>query len=581
MSAAAETPAARGFVSNFALTLGRRALTWIAIAIAASLGLGLVELGLSLFLQLFLKNLGLLSTEVKTAALFGLNSFTPVGLAIALCVLALGRSICLFLTSQGSNISMEMITARLRRIAVWETLLHPSKVAIPAASVNARIGDLANKASIFCYSGATFVSSAVQCLMLLVIMFVTAHGETLIATVGLGLVGLFVLRVNRVTRRVSANVPLELRVLTEGIQRVARNMTLVRVLRTERIEHRRLATSIDSYARYLIHAAYLANMAGTTTPFAGVLLIILIVASSQGVLHTPAITLLSFLYLFVRFIQTLSATVSAFSSCNTMWPSFEDSLKFVAGFRREEIAAAMVTDEALVGRVVERDASVGGEPPDIEVRAVSFAYPGARTEAVRGVSAEIAKGSQLAIVGPSGCGKSTLLGLVMGLFEPTTGEIRIAGRPPAEYFSDANVRVGYVGAEAFLIAGSIRENLRYGLSRTANDDDLWEALGQAHLRELVESLPGRLDYLMAEDGSGLSAGQKQRLCLARALLTKPHLLVLDEVSANLDAETEREIAESLKVLRGTCTTLLVSHREGIFQYADRVISLDVAEHPEN
>lgn len=577
MSAAADTSATRSFVSNFTLTLGRRALTWIAVAIAASLGLGLVELGISLFLQLFLKNLGLLSTEVKTAALFGLNSFSPAGLAIALCVLALGRSICLFLTSQGSNISMEMITARLRRIAVWETLLHPSKVAVPAASVNARVGDLANKASVFCYSGSTFVSTAVQCLMLLVIMFVTARGETLIATVGLGLVGVFVLRVNRITRRVSANVPIELRVLTEGIQRVARNMTLVRVLRTERIEHRRLATSIDSYARYLIHAAYLANAAGTTTPFAGVLLIIVIVASSQGLLHTPSITLLSFLYLFVRFIQTLSAAVASFSSCNTMWPSFEDSLKFVGGFRREEIDAAMRTDEALVGRIVEREASIGGEPPDIEVSDVSFAYPGALTEAVRGVSAEIPRGSQLAIVGPSGCGKSTLLGLIIGLFEPTGGEIRIAGRPPAEYFSDPNVRVGYVGAEAFLIAGTIRENLRYGLSRKADDDDLWEALGQAHLRELVESLPGRLEYLMGEDGSGLSAGQKQRLCLARALLTKPHLLVLDEVSANLDTDTEREIAESLKVLRGTCTTLLVSHREGIFQYADRVISLDVSE----
>jgi ATP-binding cassette subfamily B protein len=92
----------------------------------------------------------------------------------------------------------------------------------------------------------------------------------------------------------------------------------------------------------------------------------------------------------------------------------------------------------------------------------------------------------------------------------------------------------------------------------------------------VEELPGRLEYTIAEDGSGLSAGQKQRLCLARALLSRPHLLVLDEVSANLDTDTEHAIAETLKKLRGTCTTILVSHRKGIFRYADRVVALDTA-----
>jgi ABC-type multidrug transport system fused ATPase/permease subunit len=388
------------------------------------------------------------------------------------------------------------------------------------------------------------------------------------------LLALLVLRLNRITRRVSAHVPVELRVLTEGIERVARNMTLVRVLRTEKIEHRRLATAIDAYARHLVHAAYLANFSGSLTPFVGILLIIVIVAASQGLVHTPAITLLSFLYLFVRFVQTLTNVVAQFSMCNTMWPSFKDSLEYVARFHADEIDAAMKMDEALVGRAVERAPSEGGEPPAIEVRSVSFAYRGSTAEVLRDVSAEVSSGSQLAIVGPSGCGKSTLLGLVLGLFEPTAGTIGIGGRTPADYFRDPKVRVGYVGAEAFLVAGTIRENLRYGLSTKADDEDLWAALADAQLRTTVEELPGRLDYPIAEDGSGLSAGQKQRLCLARALLGRPHLLVLDEVSANLDTDTERAIAESLKALRGKCTTILVSHRKGILTYADRIIDLE-------
>lgn len=562
----------RSLLSTLKLTLGRRAMTWLFVAVVASLALAVVELGISVFLQLFLKNLGLLSQEMRTSGLFGQVALTPGRLAMGLVFLAFARATTLFLVGQSGNVSMEMITARLRRIAVWETLLHPAKRFIPAASVNARVGDLANKSAQFCYSGSVFASSSVQTVALVAVMFATARYETLIALVGLGLVGLLVLRLNRVTRRVSAHVPLELRVLTEGIERVARNTMLIRVLRTETIEHRRLATSIDSYARYLIHAAYLANFAGALTPFAGILLIVVIVGLSQDWLHTPSLTLLSFLYLFIRFVQSLASAVLAFSTCNTMWPSFADSLEYMSRFTAEEVDAAMRVEDKLEGRVVERVHSDGGEPPSIEVRAVRFAYSGG-AEVLHALSAVVEKGSQFGIVGPSGCGKSTLLGLILGLLEPSAGEIRIGNRSPKDFFDDPKVRVGYVGADPFLVAGTIRENLRYGLSVRANDDDLWNALAEAQLRTTVEGLPGRLDYPIAEDGSGLSAGQKQRLCLARALLTRPHLLVLDEVSANLDLQTEAEIGESLKALRGRCTTILVSHRVGILAHADRVISL--------
>jgi ATP-binding cassette subfamily B protein len=119
----------------------------------------------------------------------------------------------------------------------------------------------------------------------------------------------------------------------------------------------------------------------------------------------------------------------------------------------------------------------------------------------------------------------------------------------------------------------VRDNLRYGLQHDVEDASLWEALDRAQLRRVVERLPGGLDYAISEDGSGLSAGQKQRLCLARALLTKPLVLVLDEVSANLDVETERALAESLRDVRGTSTTIVVSHRKEFIKYADETLDL--------
>jgi ABC-type bacteriocin/lantibiotic exporter with double-glycine peptidase domain len=133
--------------------------------------------------------------------------------------------------------------------------------------------------------------------------------------------------------------------------------------------------------------------------------------------------------------------------------------------------------------------------------------------------------------------------------------------------------VGYVGADPFLIAGSVRDNICYGVGRPVNEAEIDLALDRARVRTVVDALPGRLEYLIAEDASGLSAGQKQRLCLARAVLNRPHVLVLDEVCANLDVATEAEITESLRELRGRCTTIIVSHRSAILKYADFVLEL--------
>ena len=560
-----------GLAAGIATLLGRRTILWLVVAVFASLTLASVELGLSIFLQFFLKSLGLLTQDTRT--LVGRINPTPGMLAIWLAVIGLVRSVSQFLVGHSGYVAMEMINARVRRISVWEMLLHPSKRVVPAAAINARVGDLAVKASLFCYYGASLVGSAVQALALTVAMLLTAARETMIGLVGLGLVGLFVIRLNRIARAVTANVPRELRVLTEGIERVARNTFLVRVLRTQNLEHHRLATSVDRYAEYLVHAGSLGGFATAMTPFAGILLILVIITTSQRLLHTPGMALLAFLYLFIRFVVALGNATHQFSNSSSVWPMFKDSLDYVSGFSRQEVDAAMQVGDALVGGMAERPKSEGGEPPAVDVRGVSFAYPGANVEGLRDVSVEIDKGSQLAIVGPSGCGKSTLLGLILGIFEPTRGEVRVGGRSPTAFFGDPNMRVGYVGADAFLIAGSVRDNLRYGIAVEADDAALFAALELARLRVTVENLPGALDYLIAEDGSGLSAGQKQRLCLARALLNRPHVLVLDEASANLDAATESEIAEMLKELHGRCTTILVSHRTGILKYANRIVTL--------
>lgn len=163
------------------------------------------------------------------------------------------------------------------------------------------------------------------------------------------------------------------------------------------------------------------------------------------------------------------------------------------------------------------------------------------------------------------------------MLTPTAGDVLLDGLPAREWVRTRGP-VGYVGANNFLILGSLRENLRYGLQRPATDDELWSALAQVGLDGWVRSLPGGWNYQIGENEEGLSSGQQQRLALARAFLRRPSLLILDEASANLDAGAESELAQTLGTLDGRCTMIIVSHKPGILAGVDDVLRLGEEPH---
>ena len=551
---------------------GRRATVWLVLGAVASLVLASVEVGVAIVLQLLLKGLGLLSLSVQTMPLLERLAPTNVELGLLLFVIAVVRAICQYASALSAGVAQESITARLRRFAIYEMLLGPQKGPVNAAHVQARVGDISIKASHFAYFFSGLLAASIQAGALVLIMFLAAPGEACIALVGLGVVGVAVLKVSQRTQAIVEKVPEELRVLTQGIERIARNSTLVRVLRTEDEEHGRLAQAIDRYEGYSVHAARLGSGSVAMTPFFGVVLILIVLGTSQTVLHTPPLLLVSFLYLFMRFVQSLSVSVSMFSLCNQVSPQYRESLAYALSLEQKHVDMAVLVrpphELPKVNRVREE-----GSAPEIRISEVAFRYPRAEVDVLSGISLEISHGAQVGIVGPSGCGKSTLLGILLGVLTPTGGKVTIGGLAPSEYFSRDDVRVGYVGAESFLVAGTVRDNLIYGARIRTTDDDLWKALAKASLENVVRELPGALDYPIGEDGSGLSADQKQQLCLARTVLTDPHVLVLDEASANLDEATEVEIAGSLAALVGRTTVVIVSHRRGILAHATHTVDL--------
>lgn len=215
-----------------------------------------------------------------------------------------------------------------------------------------------------------------------------------------------------------------------------------------------------------------------------------------------------------------------------------------------------------------------GFNPYLELRDVSFAYPSSTSNAISEVSFTAKAGSSIAFVGPSGAGKTTLVDLLLGVLKPSQGAALISGKPPIESISRWPGAIAYVPQDIFISNGTVRENVSLGYPlEVATDDVVWEALRISQLDEFVAELPLRLDTPVGDRGARLSGGQRQRLGIARAMFTKPRLLVLDEATSALDGVTEASISGAINLLRGNVTLVIIAHRLSTIQNADKIVYL--------
>jgi ATP-binding cassette subfamily B protein/subfamily B ATP-binding cassette protein MsbA len=203
---------------------------------------------------------------------------------------------------------------------------------------------------------------------------------------------------------------------------------------------------------------------------------------------------------------------------------------------------------------------------------VSFSYGSIPT--VQKIDLEARPGQTIALVGPTGAGKSTLINLLTRFYEYSEGVITIDGIPVHELNKNSlRQQIGYVTQESFMFNGTVRENLRIG-RRDATEEQLWDVLKSANAEEFVKRLPKQLDTHVGERGVKLSVGEKQRLSIARALLRNPPILLLDEATASVDTETERQIQAALDRLMEGRTSFVIAHRLSTVRHADRIYVLE-------
>ena len=211
---------------------------------------------------------------------------------------------------------------------------------------------------------------------------------------------------------------------------------------------------------------------------------------------------------------------------------------------------------------------------EVKLRNVSLQYPNATTNALSDISLDIPAGSNVAIMGPSGSGKTSLVNLILRFYEPTEGEVLVDGENIRDVTLESLRRhISMVPQEITIFSGNIAENVVYG-RYDARPTQVIQACKEAELHDFVMSMPEKYETQVGEHGTSLSGGQRQRLAIAMSLLTDPEILILDDSTSALDAETERRIRETLETIMENRTSFVITHRIATARHADMIVVLE-------
>jgi len=282
------------------------------------------------------------------------------------------------------------------------------------------------------------------------------------------------------------------------------------------------------------------------------------------VIKLPTASLFLLIYLFVRMIPLFSSIQRAYQYFTNTLPAFRNVMD--------------LEDQCLTNTETAKSLDTSADAIELKneicFENVTFSYREEYDFTIKDMNLNIPAGKTIAIAGPSGAGKSTVADLVMGLIKPNEGRITVDGIPiSGKSLGSWRNSIGYVAQETFLFNETIRFNLQLA-SPDAGEDELNEALKLAAAYEFVSKLPDGLNTVIGDRGVRLSGGERQRLALARALLRRPSLLIMDEATSNLDSENEMRILGAIDDLHGETTILLIAHRYSTIKNADSTFVME-------
>jgi ABC-type multidrug transport system fused ATPase/permease subunit len=539
-------------------------MVYLALAFFTGLGLFAVELGFAYSLQAFLKVTGILGANTVQLPAF-LNDRTLIQVLIIVSVMGLFRGILqwcqLYFTGAILEDQKNFQRIRLSEWAFYSQSTSSSQTLNLFTEKISSVGVTLN----FVLSLAILVPGMV---LLWVYLFHLAFTPTLYASVFFVILGLCMQRLDKKISHAGDQVGIEYHFMMGKILNNVKNLLLMQIYGTQEKELVQVQALIRSHRDHHLTYLRLSNLKFSIPQILGIFLLCFLTLLSLKTGVIGSALLISYFYLFVRFVQSLAETVRSASSFRYYVPQFNYMynwwLEHFDGNRPLEKVTTVSGTAAPFSNLVGWRCSN-----------LSFRYPSAAAYIFKDFNLDIRPGGVTALIGESGVGKSTLIQLLLGSIKPIQGVVELYAEgnevlKSETMFDRLRQSVGYVGAESFIIEGTIRESLVYGLHTVPTKTEIEEALLAAECQFVLQM---GLDHKLTDQGQGLSAGQKQRLSLARAILRKPKVLILDEATANLDKDTEQRLIETFMKFKGSMTIVIATHRESMLKLADHVLKL--------
>lgn len=274
-----------------------------------------------------------------------------------------------------------------------------------------------------------------------------------------------------------------------------------------------------------------------------------------------------------RILPSMGRITSSFNQVVYFMPSLNKAYENLREVKRLESEEAQeVTALLEEGSAEEVTAERAAGDAYLEIKDIYWRYPNTEHDVLSGVNIRIGKGMAVALIGHSGAGKTTLADIILGLYKPQRGCVRLEGTDIKMLSEKWSQCVGYIPQSVYLTDDTIRSNVAFGIDEP-DDAMVWQALEQAQLKELVAGLPDRLDTVIGDRGVRLSGGQRQRVAIARALYYNPPILILDEATSALDTETENAVMDAINSLQGHKTLIIVAHRLSTIQNCDVIYEI--------
>ena len=360
--------------------------------------------------------------------------------------------------------------------------------------------------------------------------------------------------------------------LTDDVNRVTReNLTGIRVVRAYNAEGYQEEKFEDANKRLTDTNLFVSKVMSLVSPsmsflMSGLTAAIYIVGATliDSALPLERTALFADMVVFSNYAMLIIMAFMSLSMITIIAPR-----SLVAAGRIVEVIAT----DATIADGTETE-GVPGKEGTVEFRDVSFSYPGAQEAVVTGITFTASRGDTVAIIGATGCGKSTIVNLIPRFYDVTSGSVMVDGRDVREYTQRSlRDRIGYVPQKAVLFSGTVRSNVSYG-SEDATDEEVRKAVAVAQGRDFVESMEGGYDAPIAQGGSNVSGGQKQRLSIARAVCSKPEIYIFDDSFSALDYKTDLNLRRALKDEVGDATVIMVAQRIGTIRDADTILVVD-------